>query len=230
MGTQTDSVDYSAPATIEERASIKAWHRFYTRHIAPRFRGQRMALFSTLFPVEQTTSIVDLGGAPGTWALIAAEPRVTMINIWGRSFTEGRFTYRIGDACQLDLPDDSFDIAFSNSVIEHVGDYARQEAFAREVRRLAPRYFVQTPYHYFPVEPHFMCLGIQFLPKPLFKALLRRFSLWGLTVKPSPDEIASSVDEIRLLTVREMRALFPDARIVKERIGPFTKSLIAVRT
>ena len=188
-----------------------------------------MALFSRVLPVNDTTRIVDLGGAKSTWERIDAEPQVTMINTQGTPYKNGRFTFIIRDACSVDITDGSFDIAFSNSVIEHVGDFSRQKEFADTIRRIAPRYFVQTPYRYFPIEPHFMCLGIQFLPKPIFKRIVRWLSLWGIAVGPTQTEIDHLVDEIRLLTVREMRELFPDAQIVKERFLLFTKSIIAVR-
>jgi hypothetical protein len=219
----------TGPVEVEERASIKAWHAFYRRYVAPRFRKGRMALFTRTLPVTDETRIIDFGGAATTWEMIDTKPLVTMVNLWGTAYRNGRFTYLITDACNVDAPDNTYDIAFSNSVIEHVGDYARQRAFAGEVRRIAPKYFVQTPYRYFPIEPHYMCLGLHFLPKPIFKRLVRWFSLWGLTVKPSPAEIEAAIADIKLLTVRQMRELFPDARIVRERLLFLTKSIIAIK-
>ena len=66
------------------------------------------------------------------------------------------FKYVIGDACNLDmLSSKSFDIIYSNSVIEHVGR-ERQKEFANEIMRVGKKYWVQTPYKHFPVEPHFV--------------------------------------------------------------------------
>ena len=56
----------------------------------------------------------------------------------------------------------SYDVVFSNSLLEHVGGHAQRAALAREVRSLAPRHWVQTPYRYFPLEPHWLFPGMQF--------------------------------------------------------------------
>jgi hypothetical protein len=69
----------------------------------------------------------------------------------------------VGDACALPrrVTDQRFDLVYSNSVIEHVGGHARREAFAAAVRNAADRYWVQTPYRYFAIEPHWLFPGFQ---------------------------------------------------------------------
>ena len=120
--------------------------------------------------------------------------------------------YVVGDAKTMPFRDREFDVAFSNSLIEHV-PVASREQVAREIRRVADRYFVQTPNRWFPIEPHYMLPLFQFLPRRLRHYYDRRFH----------DE------QIDLLTPRELRGLFPDAAIHGERVFGLTKSLLAVR-
>jgi hypothetical protein len=92
---------------------------------------------------------------------------------------------------------------------------------------LAPRYWIQTPYRYFPIEPHFLFPGMQFLPAT---ARVRVAQHWPLVSRPaSPRHATSHVLEIELLSVSEMKFYFPDSQIVHERLLGITKSLIAVR-
>jgi len=137
--------------------------------------------------------------------------------------------YVCGSALALPFPDNCFDIAFSNSVIEHVGDFSAQELFAEEARRVAPRVWVQTPSRWFPVEPHYMALGIHYLPRGAQRWLLRYFSVWGWVAKPSMQYVDATVGSIRLLSKREMKRLFPDCKIVTERFLLLAKAYIAIR-
>ena len=75
---------------------------------------------------------------------------------------------KIGDACDPvgAVGGRSFDLVYSNSVIEHVGGHQRRELFAQAVRDLAPSHWVQTPYRYFPLEPFWLFSAFQFLPLP----------------------------------------------------------------
>jgi hypothetical protein len=101
-------------------------------------------------------------------------------------------------------------------LIEHVVEERERRAAADEIRRVAGRYFVQTPSRWFPVEPHALLPLVHWLPRRLGRRV------WRLGVSTNPFE------GTRLLGARELRRLFPDAEIVRERVGPLTKSLMAV--
>lgn len=129
----------------------------------------------------------------------------------------------------LSAQDNSFDIAYSNSVIEHVGDWESQKAFAHEVRRVARRYYVQTPSRGFFIEPHFIGLFLHWFPKKAQRKLLPFLSLRYWISGESRTFFDDLVHEVNLLTAKQMRELFPDARIVRERFLGMTKSLFAIR-
>jgi hypothetical protein len=114
-------------------------------------------------------------------------------------------------------------------VIEHVGLWRDQHRMADEIRRLAPRYFVQTPNFWFPVEPHFRLPLIHWLPEPWRAAIVTRRACGFYPRARNHDEARHILDDARLLDAGAMAALFPDAAIERERFAGFTKSLIAVR-
>lgn len=155
--------------------------------------------------------------------------RVTMINLAAETTGDDRFTSMAGDARELPFPDQSFDIVHSNSVIEHVGRWGDMKRMAQEVRRLAPRHFVQTPNYWFPVEPHFRTPVIHWLPEPLRMAIVRRRACGFYPRAETIDDGMRFLEDAILLTHAQMASLFPDSRIERERVGPFCKSLIAVR-
>jgi hypothetical protein len=100
---------------------------------------------------------------------------------------------------------------------------------AAEIRRLAPIYYIQTPNYWFPIEPHYLFPGWHWLPKRLRVAVLRRRKVGHWGPHPEPTDAWMKVDEVRMLSAKEMRELFPDAELVKEPIGPLVKSWIAIR-
>ena len=70
--------------------------------------------------------------------------------------------YAVFDGCSLPFPDKSFDIVFSNAVIEHIIGDGKQAQFARELMRVGRSWFVTTPNYWFPLEPHYHLPFIQF--------------------------------------------------------------------
>ena len=134
----------------------------------------------------------------------------------------------IGDACRLPFKDRSCDVIFSNSLIEHLYTIDRQFQFADECRRVGRRYFVQSPNRHFPIEPHLLTPFIHWIPQRFRSRLLRNFTVWGWVARPSPQQCQQFVSEVRMVTGGELRAMFPDARIWRERVVGLTKSVMAV--
>ena len=135
----------------------------------------------------------------------------------------------VADGCFLPFPDKIFDVVYSNSVIEHLGNLENQRRFAAECRRVGVRYYVQTPNKWFPIEPHLLTPFVHWLPPWFQRRLLRNFTIWGLITRPTTQQCETFLQEIRMLDRQELRQLFPDAEIHHERVLGLTKSLIAVK-
>lgn len=195
------------------------------------FRVRRMKKFQQLFSITEETRILDIGGTVDLWSLLKAKPQITILNLYPPVFPvkEKNVTWVVGDARDLPFKDKEFDIAFSNSVIEHVGDINSQKAFAKEVARVGRDFYIQTPNKWFPIEPHFMAPFIHFLPKSLQKNVVKNFTVWGILCRPSTEDCISFVDEIQLIDQESMKQFFPSSQIIKEKFLGFTKSLIAIK-
>lgn len=205
--------------------------------LASRMRRRRMQRFVTLLaPLREPVRILDVGGRGGFWhanaPLLRKECEITLLNLEVLFFVEALpdMVSVVGDARRMtQFADKAFDVCFSNSTIEHVGTFADQQAMAQEVQRVSRAYFVQTPNRWFPLEPHFLFPFWQFLPHGTRAWLHQHFDLGWLPHQPDPQLAGAEVLQIRLLTARELAGLFPGADIVREKIGPLTKSLMAVR-
>jgi methyltransferase family protein len=188
-------------------------------------RNRRMRSYVALMDIKEGTSVLDLGGQPMIWDSVPFQINLTILNLPGiamaNHLSHHRIEYVTGDACNVErYVDRTFDTVFSNSVIEHVGSCVKQGEFAREVRRLGKSYWVQTPSKWFPIEAHCGMLFWWFYPKILRRYLIerwrRRFPAW-----------ASMVEETTVLTMADLRRLFPEAKIwVETRFG-LPKSYVA---
>jgi hypothetical protein len=193
-----------------------------------------MRLFLRECQPAPETRVIDVGGNPSIWAALPPEtrPHITYLNM-PRAAEPGddRQHLVFGDGCQLPFRDSSFDIAFSNSVIEHVGGPEAQARFASEIRRVARTYWVQTPNRRFPVEQHLLTPFLHWLPRSWQRSLVPRVTVWGLITKASPAErgfyFEHYLNDIRLLTAQELKCLFPESRLIREKALGWTKSLIA---
>lgn len=180
--------------------------------------------------------ILDIGGTPQYWDLARDildmdGVTVTIVNLDAPEPTHPSMTTCVGDACQMNSwGNGEFDLVHSNSVIEHVGKWPEMRAMAAHICRLAPRYFVQTPYVWFPIEPHYRAPLVHWLPEHLRVRILMRMKLGFRGPWDNPVDAWDDVQSINLLDQLQMTTLFPDAQIVPERFGPLTKSLMAIRS
>lgn len=191
-------------------------------------RQRRMARFMAVMGLRGGERVLDLGGHARFWDGVPVPLDVTILNLPSAMERREhpsihRFTLVEGDACNVGFAADmSYDIAFSNSVIEHVGGPARQRAMAHEIRRLAPRYWVQTPSVWFPVEAHTFMPFWWFYPPPLKAVFVRRW-------RRSLPEWCEMVEGTTVLARRDLAAMFPDAQLWTERFAGFPKSYVAAR-
>lgn len=201
--------------------------------LATRLRRARFALFlSLLGKLEGHAEILDIGGTQEFWNLMTdGDPgnvRVTLLNIDHQPVTSSRFVSAAGDARSMpQFADKSFDVVFSNSVIEHVGSYEDQRRMAREVMRVGKRYFVQTPNKRFPLEPHFLFPFFQYLPSVVRAQMVHRFDVGWYKRIPDYAAAKAEVDSIQLLTRKKFLALFPGASLHVERLAGLPKSFVA---
>jgi SAM-dependent methyltransferase len=180
--------------------------------LAARARAKRHDEFFSLTRLEPGALVLDLGC--GALGLRGLEPTlaITGVDLHERPDYPGPFVR--ADATEgLPFANDEFDLVYCSSVIEHV-EPARREAFARELRRVARGWFVQTPAFSFPLEPHALLPFAHWLPL----ALRRRYWRFGA---------AGEWEQISLLRKAEVERLF--GRALPERFGPLVKSWVSVR-
>lgn len=193
------------------RRGLRTW---LADRYSRRARQRRLELFERQLEPRPGEAAVDIGCGAAGLAALAPALEVTGVDHAERpGYPGARFVQ--ADATALPFSDGEFAIAYSNSVVEHLPPSERA-AYARELTRVGRRWFVQTPNRWFPIEPHALLPFVHWLPRRLGRAL------WRLGVSGDP------YDEVHLLGAKELRELFPGSRIVRERAGFLTKSLVAV--
>lgn len=212
---------------------LKIFYRLLPR-VSSFFRRRRMEQFLKISQIEPGTRVLDLGGSPTIWMHVGVPLQITLLNLPGTS-SSGEFailqspalchhTFHVveGDACNAtQFEDRSFDLVFSNSVIEHVGPPDKQAQFAREVRRLGKCYWVQTPSKWFPIEAHSGMPLYWFYPDRMRAALIRSWA------KRLPSWWVDYIATTRVLSRGRMAELFPDGETLVEYFFGFPKSYVA---
>jgi hypothetical protein len=199
------------------------------------FRARRFRTFASTLRYDPSSRMLDVGGDPASWEdkpIDIAEIRLINVHeITPPAEPRHRYVCEVVDGCTLPYADHEFDIGFSNSVIEHVGGWERQKQFAAEIRRTSKQLWVQTPAYECFMEPHYLTPFIHWVPVEWRIRLTRNFTVWGWLTRPTAAQVRDFVNDIHLLTYSQMKELFPDCTILRERmLWIFTKSYIAVRS
>lgn len=199
-----------------------------TRKQSEASRRSRFDLFMREMRPKPSDRVLDIGAGEGEgravnffeewypWRKQITAVALSYLPEFRRAFPD--VTLVIGDGKKLPFPDRSFDIAFSNAVIEHVGTKKDQRRFIAEACRVADRVFLSTPNRWFPIDAHTM------IPFAHWLSLSTRNAIYRLLGRTS----YASEEQLRLVGSRELLGFVPKgfrARLVRQRMLGWTANL-----
>ena len=193
------------------------------------FREKRFSFFLKKFnKMKKPISILDVGGKINFWENrnLAGnnDYKITVLNIEKEKSNYSNINCLIGDATNLNqFKNKSFDIVHSNSVIEHLYNFENQKKMALEIMRVGQKYIVQTPNKYFFIEPHYLLPFFNIVPEKIKYLILTKTKLSRLK-KWDKNFAKQYIKEIRLLSEKEMKTLFPKSKIYFEKFLGMNKS------
>ena len=190
-------------------------------------RARKFNYFLETFKPQPTDSILDVGFNDVEYSevdnyLEKHYPRQSQITALGISVSE-HFSKRypevkvvLYDGKIFPFGDKSFDIGWSNAVIEHVGNQDAQLLFLNEFLRTCKRIYFTTPNRFFPIEVHTRIPLLHWLPKSVFDSILKVTSKkWA------------AGDYMNLLSISQIKSLLKKAGVTnysikKNRLFGFT--------
>lgn len=172
-----------------EYVSSRAKRQSFSDRATAQAREKMYARLAALVALDEQQSILDVG-VTADRELVSSNffenrypypQRITALSDQDASWMEEHYQglrFVQSSALEMPFPDNSFDLVFSNAVIEHVGNGENQQQFLRECARVARRFvFITTPNRYHPVEFHTVLPFMHWLPKPVHRKLLRALGM-----------------------------------------------------
>jgi len=201
-----------------------------------KFRRKRFLLFLDFLKRNkiEDPKIIDVGGTCNYWELMNSDHqnnfKPVIVNISNEHLLSENYNSIIGDGKSLSfIKDKSFDVAYSNSMIEHLSSLDEQTEMAISIKRVAKHYFIQTPAFIFPIEPHFLFPFFHWLPKKIRIFLVLNFNLGWFNKCKNKAEAENLISSIRIMKKRELQKKFYDSKIVTERFFLIAKSYIVIK-
>jgi SAM-dependent methyltransferase len=201
-------------------------------------RARKLELFHQIMKPAKEMKLLDVGAqinpnSHNEHQLIDTYPwkhNFAVVNISQEHITAIKKRYPeveavVCDACELPWDDKSFDVVFSNAVIEHLGSFERQKKMAAEIMRVGKRWFVTTPNRWFPFEFHMRLPLVTWLPGDSYLRIGRIISYNHIRGKYM---FGAKRDDLRLMSAGELQECFPDSKIIKQRVTFMAETLIAV--
>lgn len=197
------------------------------KEMSRRSRTKKFELFQSVFHPRTEDRVLDLGASGEVFLRYTFEdvyPYPQRITGGGCDLGEvlsarhyyPQPSYAVFDGCRLPFPDKSFDLVFSNAVIEHVP--GRQKQFADEVMRVGKSWFVTTPNYWYPFESHYHLPFVHFLPRWLQREYNR---LLGTHIPKG------QVQDLALLSAGQLQRLFPTSLVARVRVTFWPETLVA---
>ena len=156
----TTNMSSVAHQLMKMRSSSSLWLRFAdssdSHSFANRLRAARFRLFERFAAsVPKPIRILDVGGVNEFWEnrgwADRADVQIVILNLFSQQQLHENIRPIIGDGRDLtQFSDRTFDIAFSNSAIEHLSSFESQGRMASEIQRVGRAFWVQTPNFWFP--------------------------------------------------------------------------------
>lgn len=196
------------------------------------YRNNRfLAFISLISELPRPLNILDLGGTLSYWKSVnydlLGDFNITLFNMVPKNNLPCRFTSVVGDArCLSNFKDKEFDLVFSNATLNLVGSYENQQQMASEIRRVGKQFVVQIPNRYFPLDWRTLMPFFHLIPSKYQAFCFMHFKVGTYERVKDFSKAIELATRVRDVTKREVNCLFPNSKLIEERVLGFTKSFI----